>query len=40
VLTRNNGRWLFRHILFQWDDVPRKLSEQLKQSIFGERATP
>jgi hypothetical protein len=40
VLTRNNGRWLFRHILFQWDDVPAKLSEQLKQSIFGERSTP
>ena len=40
VLTRNNGRWLFRHILFQWDDVPRRLSEQLKESIFGERATP
>lgn len=40
VLTRSDGRWLFRHILFQWDDTPRKLSEQLKQSIFGTRATP
>jgi ketosteroid isomerase-like protein len=40
VLTRHNGQWLFRHILFQWDDTPLKLSEQVKQSILGQGATP
>jgi hypothetical protein len=30
VLTRVNGRWLFRHIQFQWDDGPETLSELLR----------
>jgi hypothetical protein len=40
VLTRNNGRWLFRHILFQWDDNPASLREQFRASILGAYATP
>jgi hypothetical protein len=25
VLTRSDGRWLFRHIQFHWDDSPETL---------------
>jgi hypothetical protein len=35
VLTRSDGRWLFRHIQFQWDDIPETLAEQLRRSIRG-----
>jgi hypothetical protein len=40
VLTRSNGRWLFRHIQFQWDDRPESLAELLRRSIRGRSATP
>jgi hypothetical protein len=40
VLTRSDGRWLFRHIQFQWDDSPETLSELLHRSIRGASATP
>jgi hypothetical protein len=39
VLTRNNGRWLFRHIQFQWDDRPESLSDLLRRSIRGVSAS-
>jgi hypothetical protein len=35
VLTRSDGRWLFRHIQFQWDDSPETLAELLRRSIRG-----
>ena len=35
VLTRSNGRWLFRHIVYQWDDRPESLAELLRRSIPG-----
>jgi SnoaL-like domain len=40
VLTRSNGRWLFRHIQFQWDDTPETLGELLRRSIRSGSATP
>lgn len=40
VLTRSNGRWLFRYIQFEWDDTPEKLSGLLRRSILGEPAKP
>ena len=33
VLNRINGRWLFRHIVFQWDDRPESLAELIRSSI-------
>jgi len=39
VLTRSNGRWLFRHIQFQWDDRPETLAELLRWSIRGGSAS-
>jgi hypothetical protein len=33
VLTQDKGRWLFRHIQFQWDDRPESLGELLRRSI-------
>ena len=35
VLTRSEDRWLFRHIQFQWDDIPESLSELFRRSIRG-----
>jgi hypothetical protein len=39
VLTRSNGRWLFRHIVYQWDDRPESLAELLRRSIPGVSAS-
>ena len=39
VLTRSDGRWLFRHIQFQWDDRAETLAEQLRRSIRGASAS-
>jgi SnoaL-like domain len=39
VLTRSNGRWLFRHIVYQWDDRPESLAELLRRSIRGVSAS-
>ena len=33
VLTRINDRWLFRHIVFQWDDRPQSLAQLLRSYI-------
>jgi hypothetical protein len=38
VLTRSDGRWLFRHIQFQWDDSPETLAELLRRSIRGQNS--
>ena len=40
VLTQDNGRWLFRHIQFQWDDRPESLAELLRRSIRRGSAVP
>jgi hypothetical protein len=40
VLTRSNGRWLFRYIQFEWDDTPEKLSGLVRRSILGGFAQP
>lgn len=40
VLTQNGGRWLFRHIQFQWDDRPERLADLIRRSIRGGAATP
>jgi hypothetical protein len=40
VLTRSNGRWLFRHIQFQWDDRAETLAELIRRSIHFGSATP
>ena len=33
VLTLSNGRWLFRHVQFQWDERMESLAELLRRSI-------
>ena len=40
VLTRSNGRWLFRHLQFQWDDRAETLAEMIRRSIRGRSAMP
>jgi hypothetical protein len=40
VLTRSDGRWLFRHIQFQWDDRPERLADLIRRSIRGSSAAP
>jgi hypothetical protein len=35
VLTLSNGRWLFRHVQFQWDERMENLAELLRRSIRG-----